>query len=201
MGTLTLARSTSQGCSRVNELLQVNWSSDWSLVHGKSHTSGGCHFFFFNHERPSNERKVFNTETLVFASGTKTWVVSPGYSSLGRQGSTSPQLCLGGSPMEKACDSVTTALCGGGVKSASLVVPSGTWHDAQNPPVSVSQPWVLSLSPLDSSLQGWGVNGTEHVPWVRITWALERDWQHTTQTLWASICSSVKWAEGHFSSW
>ena len=44
----------------------------------------GLSFFFFYHERPSNERKVFNTETLVFASGTNTWVVSPSYSSLGR---------------------------------------------------------------------------------------------------------------------
>ena len=103
MGTLTLARSTSQGCSRVNELLQVNWSSDWSLVHGKSHTSGGCHFFFFFIMRCSlMKERVFSTETLVFTSGTETWVVSPSYSSLGRQESTSPQLCLGRSQMEKA---------------------------------------------------------------------------------------------------
>lgn len=48
------------------------------------------------------KERVFNTETLVSTSRTESWVVSPGYSSLGRQGSTSPQLCFGGSQMEKA---------------------------------------------------------------------------------------------------
>lgn len=44
---------------------------------------------------------------------------------------------------------------GGGVDGAPLVVPAGKLHDAQNPPVRVSQPWMFSLSPLDSSLQSY----------------------------------------------